>query len=126
MWNAKRRCCILFAKNSPEAEVWRKAIFYEAKRAHVPRLMDGPIQIKIVYYLPRAQKTSVELLFRDKTPDIDKLDRLVLDSLTDVAWRDDCQVCDSHSIKRYLPDGGRTGAQITIAPLAPTIAGLFS
>ena len=118
VWNKALGRCVLYAKNSKAAKAWRKTIWAETKRAHVPRLMSGPVAVEITFYLPRAAKTPAHWRYRDIKPDGDKLERLVLDSLTDAAYRDDSQVCDLHWVKRYVEEGHETGAQISIGPLA--------
>lgn len=117
----RKGACVLVAKNSTEAKAWAKAIQAATLAALVPRQMSGPVGIDIVFWLPRAQATNQAWRFRDIRPDVDKLLRQVLDTLTGVAWRDDCQVCDTHAVKRYVSDGGETGAQIQIWPMAQSV-----
>jgi Holliday junction resolvase RusA-like endonuclease len=47
-------------------------------------------------------------------PDPDKLCRAILDSLTNVAYRDDCQVAVLIANKVYAPEGESEGVKIAI------------
>ncbi len=49
-----------------------------------------------------------------QTPDIDKLERAVLDALTGIVWADDCQVVAVHKTKRWC-HRGHEGVRITPA-----------
>ena len=109
--------CILVAQNSTAAKAWAKAIKVLARAAKLPREMSGPVGIDILFWLHRAEATNIDWRFRDITPDVDKLERAVLDALTGIAWADDRQVCDAHAIKRYVTEDLETGADITIWPM---------
>lgn len=119
-WNQSLGRCILTARNSKAATAWARSIKAEAMRVNIPRIMDGPVRVDILFRMPRAEKTPSDWRYRDLTPDVDKLERLVLDALTAVAWKDDKQVCVLHGEKHYVDDGAPTGAEITVRRLAQT------
>lgn len=51
-------------------------------------------------------------------PDIDKLERAILDALTNVVFRDDAQVVDLYATMRYLDDATRPPeTEITVTDL---------
>ncbi len=49
-------------------------------------------------------------------PDLDKLVRAIMDSLSSVVWRDDAQVAQVRATKLY-DDIGRLGVEITVVEL---------
>lgn len=58
---------------------------------------DGPVRMDCVFILPRPKsmmrKKDPECrIAHTKKPDRDNLDKAVMDALTGIAWRDDCQV----------------------------------
>lgn len=58
----------------------------------------GPVQCDLVFVMPRPKsmiwKTKpMPRVAHIKKPDRDNLDKAVMDALTGLAWRDDCQVC---------------------------------
>jgi len=68
-------------------------------------IQSGPVVVSLCFGLLRP-KTSSEP-FPGKRPDIDKLTRAVLDSLTDARiWRDDGQVQTLHACKTWSLEPG--------------------
>jgi Holliday junction resolvase RusA-like endonuclease len=73
-------------------------------------LMDGPIFLRLTFYLTRPQghrgKTGRILDSAPKyptvKPDVDKLSRAILDALTQIIWNDDAQVVTKLAMKRYV------------------------
>lgn len=88
---------------------WQNAITAEAALHGPPEPLNGPCRVEVLFLMPRpkghfgakglrpsAPKTP------DRKPDLDKLERALLDALTVAGfWRDDAQVCDINSRKRY-------------------------
>jgi Holliday junction resolvase RusA-like endonuclease len=85
----------------------------------------GPVLVEIVFFIKRpgyhygtGRNAGVlranAPMFVDKKPDVDKLERTVLDALKGAGvYRDDAQVARLTADKRYSDDW--TGARITIA-----------
>jgi Holliday junction resolvase RusA-like endonuclease len=104
---------------------WRKVVIGEAAEAAMqanpdwPRSWDGPCAVGILfrYYSP----TRDEREYKISTPDLDKLERAVLDSLTFAqVIKDDKQVCDTlPRDKRWTRNPEKQGALITVATLEP-------
>lgn len=94
--------------------------------------LDHPCQVDITFYMPRnpshygtgrnagIRKTRAPFWCHVK-PDLDKLTRAILDSLTDAAViRDDSRVVRMNVEKRYAD--AATGARITVTPINPSPA----
>ena len=76
-------------------------------------LLDCPLQVDLVFYLPRPKghygtgknagniKDRFKNICHTSKPDIDNLHKLVMDAMTDVFWRDDSLVCVGTTIKKY-------------------------
>lgn len=72
---------------------------------------EGPLRVDIVFMLKQPARPKFPL--PAVRPDVDKLVRAVLDSMTDAhVWQDDSQVVDLRVKKTY----GQTGAHITVRP----------
>ena len=82
------------------------------------RPIEGPVMISLAFKMPRPKnhygtgkraeilKASAPIYHTSK-PDFDKLERCVLDALTGIAWKDDCQVAlMQHKSKKYAGNPG--------------------
>jgi crossover junction endodeoxyribonuclease RusA len=80
--------------------------------------IDGAVQIELEFVLPRPVSTPKRSTPPAiKRPDLDKLERAVLDALSSAGvWHDDSQVTRMSSGKRIAEIGERTGCRITVAP----------
>lgn len=81
-------------------------------------MLSGPVAVDVRFFLPRPKshfgtgRNATKLKdcapdFHVKKPDVDKLVRAVLDSLSGVVYSDDCQVVDLTTSKRFeVKDSG--------------------
>lgn len=95
---------------------------------------DGPVAVGIVfarrrprshYHASGSLRSTAPRLPTSK-PDVDKLERAILDALTGVCWVDDSRVVLVHKMKIY---GDAPGAWILVHPITaidPEIAGGYS
>jgi len=92
--------------NPTKLKLWRKTVTeatIEVLENSQWAVFDDPVEVTMKFYLPRGKTVKREL--PTVPPDIDKLARSVLDSLTDAnAWRDDSQVCKLVAFKVYADD----------------------
>lgn len=111
---------------------WRKAVTaaaqLEAKMTQAP-LLDGPLAVRIRFIYERPKKhyrtgRFAHILrpdapvYKATAPDLDKLERAILDGITDAkVWTDDARVARLSSEKIW---GERAGAEISIDRLQVT------
>lgn len=83
------------------------------------------IRLEVEFYFPRPKghyrSDGVRLrqsapAYMTTKPDVDKLERAILDALTGVAYHDDSQVVEQSSKKLYTSDGP-VGAMVTVEAL---------
>ena len=121
-YNPKTKSTV-FQHDNEHLKAWQSMMSFTARqRGCKPTL--GPVSVTICYILPRpkshfnsrgAVKSSVSQLPIGK-PDIDKLERAVLDSLTGIAYHDDSQVVKVSQEKIYTSAlGDQPGARIRIS-----------
>ena len=98
---------------------WRDAVTSEAvAMAAFGNHFDGPVSVHIEFFLPLPASDRHRTLHSTK-PDIDKLVRSVLDSLTNSALiRDDSQVSALHVTKQYAREGRPSGAAIAVTDMS--------
>lgn len=91
---------------------WRKLVEQTAVAAmRGYESLTGPLFAELDFYLPRPK--TVTRMWPTVKPDVDKLLRAVLDSLTNAdVYRDDSEVVDSRAIKRYAVDA--PGVQVRV------------
>jgi len=73
---------------------WRQAIVDASREVMAGRVpMEGPVGVRVVFYLPRPKSAPKRITEPAKLPDLDKLVRALFDALTAAGvWRDDAQV----------------------------------
>lgn len=80
----------------------------------------GPIRISVTFYVPKP--LTIRRLLPTVPPDLDKLERGLLDALTIAGvWLDDAQVVEISSAKRYASDGRPSGAVMQIVEMNDTL-----
>jgi Holliday junction resolvase RusA-like endonuclease len=96
---------------------WKTDVKHEAQRHFLGPLLCGPLRVNFTFHVlrPKAHyrsgKNAAMLKdgaphFPTTKPDVDKLSRAVLDSLTGVIWKDDSQVVTKRVSKRYSDTPG--------------------
>lgn len=104
--------------NSAKHKAWRNAVCFAAMD-QIPegwQKIDEPVEVSIIFYLPRP--ATVKREFPAVTPDLDKLARAVLDSLTTAGiYTDDARVVRLTATKLYADHRG-PGALIRVNTLA--------
>lgn len=94
---------------------WRKAVAAEAARNSGDHLLEGAVSVEIVFHMKRPKKPKPTVAaFPVARPDIDKLIRAILDSLTSTVFVDDSQVCALFAHKRYCDT---PGVWVEVSPL---------
>ncbi len=99
-------------------KVWRKAIADACIAQARPSLILGPVEVSVVFYLPRPKTVKEsDRKFPIVPPDIDKLARALLDGIgqSEAVWGDDSQVIELKAVKVYGTDF--TGADVKITEL---------
>jgi Holliday junction resolvase RusA-like endonuclease len=83
---------------------WEKTVRDEAQK-HFKEPFNGPVALTLAFFLKRPKSRRKEN-FVVTTPDMDNLEKAILDGLNEVAYEDDKYVVVKNSVKMYV----RTGA----------------
>jgi Holliday junction resolvase RusA-like endonuclease len=79
--------------------------------------LTGPVELNLQFLFDRPKKDAVRF-WKDSKPDIDNLEKAVMDALTRArAWKDDAQVVQMQSLKRYALPDEPSGVHIEIVTL---------
>jgi Holliday junction resolvase RusA-like endonuclease len=106
----------LIIEASPGLPVWRKAVADAVKQAMQDSgdlsMFEGAVKVEAVFYVTR--KKSVTRSLPTVPPDVDKLGRSLLDSVTfGGVWKDDSQVVRLEISKKYATN--EPGVAVTIS-----------
>jgi crossover junction endodeoxyribonuclease RusA len=99
-------------------EQWRNDVSAAAFKARDGALpMDGPLGVSITFYMPRPKSAKKSARWAHKRPDVDKLARAILDSLTVAGViTDDARVVHLCAMKRLAEvDDPWTGAEVRVS-----------
>lgn len=95
-------------KASARHKAWRALVAEQAEiaanRAGLLELLDSPVEVEIHFMIRRPKSKSKTKWWCDVTPDIDKLTRSVLDSLTHTILTNDSRVVALKVLKAYALD----------------------
>lgn len=80
--------------------VWEKIVKEEAAK-HFTQPLTGPIQVSLIFYMDRPQSRRKDF-WVPTTPDLDNLEKAVLDAMNGVAYEDDRFVVAKNAQKRYI------------------------
>jgi Holliday junction resolvase RusA-like endonuclease len=107
---------VVVDKNPKLLKPWRAEItrVAGASWADRPQLVDA-VRVDLIFVMPRGK--TVTRRFPSVKPDVDKLERAVLDGITDarVVWRDDAQVVRVVKEQVY---GGVPGVHVTVQEMS--------
>lgn len=108
----------IVTSDNPKNKGWQQLVAEAAGRARDKcgsALLEGPIKLRVAFYLPRPKSLPRKVVHHIKKPDVDKLLRSVKDGLKSVAWHDDSQVVDARALKFYADEGVAPHARVVIS-----------
>lgn len=103
---------VLVESGGVEHKAWRNEVAKVAQEEWTNEPMSGALQASLTFYLPKPKKRTSPPTSK---PDIDKLARAVLDSLSKIVYRDDAQITMLTVRKRWA-GSIRAGVTILVAP----------
>lgn len=95
---------IVVTHDNPNVKLWRHDVVAAALAALAgsPPIEESPLELHVMFFLPRPASAPKRVVAPAKKPDCDKLLRAVMDALTAAGvWRDDAQVTDVHASKAF-------------------------
>lgn len=92
-----------FAFTPKKVKEWEDHVKDEAKK-HFERPFDWPVVVSMIFYLERPRSRRLDF-WVSTAPDLDNMEKSVMDALNGVAYTDDRLVVAKSSSKRYVKDG---------------------
>jgi Holliday junction resolvase RusA-like endonuclease len=108
------------------ADHWKACVSIAAAMHRPPSPMVGALIMELEFRLPRPKSHYLRGQLRvcapkycTTKPDLDNLEKAVLDALTrtGLVWSDDAQVCELRSAKVYANNADELGCEVTISIL---------
>lgn len=98
---------------------FKACVMHAAKEVYDGPPLEGPLRVDCLWLLPRPkrliwQTRAMPRAYHFVKPDRDNLDKSVLDALTGLLWRDDCQVCDGRLTKMYAAGDEQPHVEIRV------------
>lgn len=112
----------VYDQQSKEREQYR----WQLRSQFVDEPITGPIEIKLLFRMPipktikgRMRKDMLaNYVYHTKRPDVDNLEKLILDAMSGIVYADDCQIVMLNACKRY---SDKPGITIGICPVSNNI-----
>lgn len=104
-----------------DAKDWKEAVARYALASFRITPLDEPLRLCLSFRMQRPQSHSLKNglrlnapVFHLSTPDLDNLEKAVMDALTGILWRDDSIICQKYAEKVYVSPGQDTGVRILV------------
>lgn len=89
-----------FAVYTPKKTAdYEKLIAYEWKRRYKDLILKGAVKLDLLFCFKKAKSCKKD--YHTQRPDLDNLEKAILDGLNKVAFLDDCQVVEMKSQKVF-------------------------
>lgn len=110
----------LIVESHPGLPKFRSAVADACREAMLQidefEVFEGAVKVTAIFYLPKAKSVRAEYPINQRSGDLDKYLRALLDSITKAgAWVDDSLVVEVEAYKLYAT--GETGVAVTIKSL---------
>jgi len=103
-----------FAFTPKKVKDWETIVKTEAEK-HFESPFDWPVAVSLIFYMPRPKSRRLDF-WVSTTPDIDNLEKSILDGLNGVAYTDDRLVVVKSASKRYV-GSGEPGVDVIISSI---------
>lgn len=78
-------------------------IRWQFRQANLEKVPEGvPLTVYIRFCIQRPKSCPKMRVLPVVKPDLDNLEKLVMDALNGFAWHDDAQIIEKHSLKVYI------------------------
>jgi len=92
---------------------WEELVRYQALEHRPPRLLDDALELRAVFYLLRPKGAPKRRRWPSVRPDLDNLEKAVLDALQGIIFTDDARIVRKVVEKRY---GDPPRVEVSVGP----------
>lgn len=117
-----RRPGVMRDENHP-VHGFKATVAIAARQAYQGPPLNGPLQMNLYFYLPRPKRLNKKRSRNQRCwhpckPDLDNLEKAVLDALKGLTWQDDSQVAEVLKRKMYAAQDETPNVRVEISQLA--------
>jgi crossover junction endodeoxyribonuclease RusA len=101
---------------------WRQDVASEAMAAMSKagaKLSEEAIHVEVAFFFLRPKSVNKSVIHKTTKPDIDKLERGILDGLTGICFRDDSQVVSCIASKGFCDSNERAEIEVRVVTAEP-------
>lgn len=92
---------------------WKSEVRWQAIERGA-KIQDGPLIMRLYFYLPRPKSLPKKVQHHTKKPDLDNLVKGVKDGLKGICYHDDSQVIELQAYKQYAIDHAKYGPRVEV------------
>ena len=93
---------------------WKRTVSHEAALCRPRDLFAGPLDLELVFFLPRPKSAPARVTHHTTKPDADNLAKSIKDALRGIVYHDDSQIVALRVWKRFAGGVDPPGVSITI------------
>ncbi|MCK5132378.1 MAG: RusA family crossover junction endodeoxyribonuclease [Candidatus Sabulitectum sp.] len=98
---------------------WKEYVLKVAKsKLGKAPLLEGPLEMTLVFWMPRPKSLPKKVIHHIKKPDVDNLVKGVKDALSGFCYGDDKQIIELHAVKKYALVGEPGGVDVAIREIS--------
>lgn len=97
---------------------WKRTVMAQTLVGRPLRLLAGPLQGEMDFYLPRPKSAPKRVVYPDKRPDVDNLLKACLDAIRGIVLTDDAQIVSLRVAKHYATGDMTPGVHILLEEVA--------
>jgi Holliday junction resolvase RusA-like endonuclease len=123
IWRPGMRHASVVDAGGEHTKNWRGVVALSARAAHRGPPLEGPLLVKVTFYMPRPKGHFGKRGLKPKAPphhvfkpDATKLWRSTEDAMSSIVWRDDSQIIHQYIHKEYTSE--KCGAHIEVIELS--------
>lgn len=92
---------------------WEERVRYYAMQVKPEKLLDGPLAVTLQFAMTRPKSTPKGRTYPTVKPDLDNLEKAVMDAMNGLIYTDDSRIVLKRSSKEYALNGD-IGVRVTV------------
>lgn len=91
----------VFAHTPKETVLWENWIRFNAAKYAPKQLLNGALEVQVIFWLPRPKSLSKKIQYPIKRPDLDNLIKSCIDAMQGIIYTDDARIIRQFAFKIF-------------------------